>query len=74
MIDVRERVSEVDPMSGKYPANLVRRASAAAILSQVTAAIARTFWPIIDGESSLIPIPIRAVVARRQYDRRRPRD
>jgi hypothetical protein len=53
---------------------LVRRASAAAILSQVTAAIARTFWPVIDGESPLIPIPIRAVVARRRYDRRRPRD
>ena len=74
VIDVREHVSEVDPMSGKYPSNLLRRVSAAGILWQIGAAIARTLQRAVDGEGSLIPIPVRAVTARRGYDQRRPRD
>ena len=66
VIDAREHVSEVDPMSGKYPLNFLRRVSAGRILSQIGAAIAN--------EGSLVPIPVRAVAARRGYDLRRPRD
>jgi len=61
-------------MSGKYPLNFLRRVSAGRILNQIGAAIARTLWQIIDKESSLIPIPVRAAAARRGYDQRRPRD
>ena len=71
---MREHVSEVDPMSGKYPSNLLRRVSAAGILRQIGAAIARTLQRAVDGEGSLIPIPVRAAAARRGYDQRRPRD
>jgi hypothetical protein len=74
VIDVREHVSEVDPMSGKYPLNFLRRVSAERILSQIATAIARTLRRVIDNEGSLIPIPVRAVAARRGYDQRRPRD
>ena len=74
VIDVREHVSEVDPMSGKYPSNFLRRISAGRILSQISAAIARMLQQVIDDEGSLIPIPVRAVTARRGYDQRRPRD
>ena len=74
VIDAREHVSEVDPMSGKYPSNLLRRVSVAGILRQIGAAIARTLQRAVDGEGSLIPIPVRAVTARRGYDQRRPRD
>jgi hypothetical protein len=75
VIDVREHVSEVDPMSGKYPSNLLRRVSVAGIFRQIGAAIARTLQRAVDGEGSLIPIPVRrAVTARRGYDQRRPRD
>jgi hypothetical protein len=74
VIDAREHVSEVDPMSGKYPLNFLRRVSAGRILSQIGAAIARTLSQAIDNEGSLVPIPVRAVAARRGYDLRRPRD
>jgi hypothetical protein len=61
-------------MSGKYPLNFLRRVSAGRFLSQIGAAIARTLLQVIDKEGSLIPIPVRAVAARRGSDQRRRRD
>jgi hypothetical protein len=61
-------------MSGRYPLNFPGRVSAAGILSQIGAAIARTLSQVIDKEGSLIPIPVRAVTPRRGYDQRSSRD
>ena len=79
----RDRVSEVDLMSEKYPMSFdlrIERRSAERIASpgpirgQIVAAIERTLQRMFNRDGSLIPIPVRAVANRQRLDRRRSRD
>jgi hypothetical protein len=73
----KERDSEVDLMSGKYPLSFHRRIerkkSLRQIHSQIVVAVERTLQRVFKYDGSLIPIPVRTVVDRRRLDRCRLR-
>ena len=60
-------------MSGKYPLSFPRRIerkkSLRQIRSQIVVAVERTLQRVFNYDGSLIPIPVRTVVARRRLDR-----
>lgn len=79
----RERVSEVDLMTGKYPSSFYRRVerscagrikSLRQIRGQIVVATERTLQRMFNRDGSLIPIPVRAVSDRQRRDRCRSRD
>ena len=80
LILTQERVSEIDLMSAIYPLSVHRRIerqwaervnSLRQIHGQIVVGTERTLQPVFD---SLIPVPVRAIVDRRQLDQSRPRD
>ena len=78
-----ERVSEIDLMSAIYPLSVHRRIerqwaerinSLRQIHGQIVVGTERTLQRVFNNDGSLIRVPIRAVVDRRQLDQSRPHD
>src|ERR1700694_4456061 len=79
----KERVSEVDLMSATYSLSVHRRIEAQwterinslrQIHGQNVVGTERTLQRVFNNDDSLIPVPVRAIVDRRQLDQSRPRD
>jgi hypothetical protein len=78
-----ERVSEIDLMSAIYPLSVHRRIerqwaerinSLRQIHGQIVVGTERTLQRVFNNDGSLIRVPIRAVVDRRQLDQSQPHD
>jgi hypothetical protein len=78
-----ERVSEVDLMSAIYPLSVHRRIdrqwaerinSLRQIHGQVVVETERPLQGVFNNDDSVIPVPVKAAVDRRQLDQSRPHD